>query len=816
MTRGLEQAEAARRLANDGANELPEAPRPGLLRLSGRGLRDPLVLVLLAAALLSMTVLGEVPEGLAILAIVLLNLAITVVQQRKADEAMASLRRMTAPTAKVVRDGHARVVAARGLVVGDRVLLAAGDRVPAALELDTAHNLAADESVLTGESLPVDKQAATGGADGPAPRDDRHAYLGTLVTRGRGAGLVVATGAKTRLGAIATGLAADTPPPLERELRGVAWRITWAAAVAGVALLAVTWARSGRGMEALGNAVLAGVALAVAAIPEGLLAVVTVALALGVQRMAREGTIVRRLQAVQGLGAATVLCVDKTGTLTEGRLQVAGAHAVPGRDDDLWRAAWRCNDARGATGDPIDVALQEEARRLGVADPQEQRLAELPFDAQRRTMSTLHETGQGPIVTVKGAPEAVLPDCAPGPARDGLEGAIAGFVADGMRVLAFAQARGATLGHRPLEPIGLIAFADTVRASSRDAVAACRAAGIQVVMVTGDHPATARAVAATVGLDTGHVVVGADLAQLPPTQRAERLRQADVVARVEPGSKVDLVDAHQAAGHVVVMMGDGVNDAPALRKADVGVAVSGGDATDVAREAADIVLTRGDLGTLVQGVREGRRIQGNLRAVVAYLLAGNASEVLVVLVGLVLFPELVLPLTAVQLLWINLVTDGLPAIALGLDDPPGDPLRRRPTGRAQTMLPPRTALVLLGRGLLMAGAVLGSAWWARSQGWDNAQVRTQLFLCLLVVHLVMAYGSRPGRATFAPGWWHNRTLLAAVGGSLALQFIVLASPHLRQALGVALVPWTGFVVPFVAALVVILVLDAARWAGHRA
>lgn len=807
MTRGLDQAEAARRLAEGGANELPEAPRPGLVRLTVRGLRDPLVLVLLVAAVLSMTVLGQLPEGSAILAIVVLNLTITVVQQRKADAAMASLRRMTAPTAKVERDGQAQVVPARDVVVGDRILLAAGDRVPADLELDTAHNLAVDESVLTGESLPVDKR------DG---RGDRHAYLGTLVTRGRGAGAVVATGARTRLGAIATGLAADTPPPLERELRSVAWRITWAAAAAGIILLAVTWARAGRDTQALADAILAGVALAVAAIPEGLLAVVTVALALGVQRMAREGTIVRRLQAVQGLGTATVLCVDKTGTLTEGRLQVSGAHAVAGHEEDLWRAAWRCNDARGATGDPIDIALQDEARRRGVADPEQERLAELPFDAQRRTMATLHATGQGPLLTVKGAPEAVLPECAAGPARRELEDAVAGFVADGMRVLALAQVPGASLDQRPLEALGLVAFADAVRASSKAAVADCRAAGIQIVMVTGDHPATARAVAAAVGLDTAHVVVGADLAGLAPAARAEALRKANVVARVEPGTKVDLVDAHQGAGHVVAMMGDGVNDAPALRKADVGVAVSGGDATDVAREAADIVLTRGDLGTLVQGVREGRRIQGNLRAVVAYLLAGNASEVLVVLLGLMLFPELVLPLTAVQLLWINLVTDGLPAIALGLDNPPGDALRRRPTGRAQTMLPPRTALVLLGRGLLMAGAVLACAWWVRTQGWDNAQVRTQLFLSLLVVHLVMAYGSRPGRATFAPGWWHNRTLLAAVGGSLALQAIVLASPHLRQALGVVLVPWVGYVIPFVAALAVILVLDAARWVQSRA
>ena len=802
MNPGLSEAQAAALLGQHGPNELPERPVPGLARVVLKELADPLTLVLVAAGVLSAVVLAEVVEGVAILAIVVLNVTLSSVQQRRADRAMAQLRKLSPPTAKVWRDGRMQVLEARAVVPGDTIHVAAGDRVPADIHLEGADALATDESMLTGESLPIDKVA-------PQPHG---LFAGTLVVRGRGHGVVHATGARTRMGAIAQGLGVDTPPPLEQELRRLAWRITAAAGAAALLLLVVVVARIGLERDALAQAALAAVALGVAAIPEGLLAVVTLALALGAQRMAREGTIVRRMRAIQGLGSATVLCVDKTGTLTQARLAVRQSHSLAG-EDALWRAAVRCNDARDGVGDPLDVALLAEAARHGVLPRSEPLLAELPFDPVQRMMVTVHETGDGPMLTMKGAPEVVAAAC--GHAGRGLLELATPWAQEGTRVIAFATARTADPHHRPLAQLGLVGLHDPIRPSSKAAIVACRDAGIQVVMVTGDHPSTAQAIAAEAGLDATKVVTGAQLASLPPAQRAPTLRQAHVVARVEPETKVALVDAHREAGHVVAMMGDGVNDAPALRRADIGVAVAGADSTDVAREAADIVLTRGDLGTLVQGVREGRRIYGNLQAVVSYLVAGNASEVIVVVLGLLLFPELVVPLTAVQLLWLNFVTDGVPAIALGTDNPEGDPLRRRPSTK-DSLLPASRLWTLLGRGAVMAACVLAAGLWARAQGWGPAAVQTQMFVTLIGVHLLMAYASRLTPHVFGRGWWRARTLLAAVLGSLGLQAVAFAVPPLRTALGLQVLPASGWAAVAVAVAVPLVVVELARLARRRA
>jgi Ca2+-transporting ATPase len=799
MSPGLSHGEATRLLEEHGPNELPGRPPPGLARIVLSQVLDPLTAVLVAAGALSWTVLGEAVEGAAILAIVVLNVTIASVQQARADRAMAQLKKLAAPTAKVLREGQVQVIEARHVVPGDIVHVAAGDRVPADVHLHGAESLATDESMLTGESLPVEKSAPL----------EHGLFAGTMVVRGRGHGLVHATGAKTKMGAIAHGLDVDTPPPLEQELRRLAWRITAGAAAAALVLLLVVVARTGLERQAVGEAVLAAVALGVAAIPEGLVAVVTLALALGAQRMARAGTIVRRMRAIQGLGSATVLCVDKTGTLTEARLAVREAFAV-GDEKELWEAAVRCNDARDGIGDPLEVALLAEAARRGIIPGAEPRTAEVPFQAANRMMATVHRTAAGPRLTMKGAPEVVAQACGPHPAVGPLHKQAEAWAAKGIRVIAFASAPSDDLQHRPLEPLGLVGLHDPIRASSRAAVADCKAAGIQVVMVTGDHPATAQSVAADVGLDAAKCVTGAELASVSGDQRAAALLEAEVVARVEPETKVALVDVHRAAGRVVVMMGDGVNDAPALRKADVGVAVAGADSTDVARESADIVLTRGDLGTLVQGVREGRRIYGNLQAVVSYLVAGNTSEVLVVVAGLALFPELVVPLAAVQLLWINFVTDGFPAIALGVDAPRGDPLRNRPSSR-DSLLPASRVWTLLGRGALMATAVLATGLWARAQGWGEGLVQTQMFVALIAVHLLMAYVSRSTPHAFSKGWWKDGRLLAAVMGSLALQALAFAVPGFRSALGLEVLPAAGWAMAFAAAGLAIVVIEAARW-----
>lgn len=801
---GLDDEEAARRLASDGPNVLPTPPVPSLVRLQ---LAEPLTLVLLVVAVVTLAVLRQVPEGSAIAAIVVLNVAIGVSQQRRAQAAVDALEDLTAPSARVHRSGRLLTIPAAEVVRGDLVDLAAGDKVPADIVLLEASSLAIEEAVLTGESLSSDKTpghtAPSGAALGDRAGD---AFAGTLVVRGRGSGLVSSTGASTQVGSIAAAMGEQTVPPLVGDLRQVARRMSLIAAAMGCLLFVVVWLRHG----GITDAVIAGVALAVAAVPEGLATIVTGALALGARRMARRGAIVRHLPAIEALGSATVICCDKTGTLTTGRLAVADLVVASGRTNDLWDAALRCNDAQGAVGDPVDLALRDGAKAGGHDMPEGHRIGERPFDVETRSMATVHHTSNGPVLSVKGAPEAVLVRSRPGEARDKLEGAVEGLARSGLRVLAFATAATGDLDSDGLEPLGLVAFHDPLRASTVDSVARCRQAGIRLTLVTGDHLATARAVGVEAGLDPEPAVTGADLATLAPSDRAAVLREASIVARVDPAIKVEVVAAHRAAGEVVAMTGDGVNDAPALRQADIGVALAGEGGTDVAREAAGLVVTDGDLATLVAAVAEGRRIRRNLISVISYLLTGNVSEVLVVFGCIVLLPDLVVPLLPVQLLWVNFVTDGPPALALGVDRPPGDPLANSPHARSERLLGWHRQVTLLARAVVAATAVLGTGLVALSWGWDHEAVRTQLLLSLLAVHLVLAYVSRTDSITFARGWWRNRVLMAAVAGSLALQIPAFATGPGRSLLGLSPLPLSGWLLAGAAVVLVVPVIDGSR------
>ena len=411
---------------------------------------------------------------------------------------------------------------------------------------------------------------------------------------------------------------------------------------------------------------------------------------------------------------------------------------------------------------------------------------------------------------MKGAPEEVLGRCRPGRARERLEAAVAELANQGLRILAVASASSAALDSRDMEPLGLVAFHDPLRPSAVVAIERCRAAGIRVVLVTGDHLATARAVAAKAGIGGGTAVSGEELAGLGAARRFEALRAASVVARVDPRTKVDLVEAHRAAGGVVAMTGDGVNDAPALRRADIGVALAGEGGTDVAREAAGLVVTDGDLGTLVAAIREGRRIYKNLRDVVSYLLTGNVSEVVVVIGAVLLLPSLAVPLLPVQLLWVNLVTDGLPALALGVDHPRGDPLARPPRRPDERLLDGRRLMRLVGRGAAVAAGVLATGLVARHWGWSAEVVRTQLVLALLGAHLCLAYTVRADRWTFEAGWWRNRFLLAAVGGSLALQVLAFGTAMGRELLGLGVLPAAGWVLAAMSAAGTLALMDLTR------
>jgi Ca2+-transporting ATPase len=617
------------------------------------------------------------------------------------------------------------------------------------------------------------------------------------------------------MGSIAGSLAVSPPTPLESELREASGRIATAGLAVGALLVVLTFVRSGRDWEAFLDGLLAGVALAVAAIPEGLLAVVTMGLALGAQRMARRKAIVRHLPAIEALGSVSVLCTDKTGTLTTGQLFVAQSEALPGREDDLWAAAIRCNDAVDEQGDPLDVALLREAGRLGIEEPQGTRIAEIPFDPRNGAMTTVHQTDEGPVLSLKGAPEVVLARCAPGADTDFLRQTVDQIAAAGQRVLAFADGRSSDLAANGLRALGLVAFADPLRPSARATIADCRRAGIDLVLVTGDHLATAQTIARAVGMEAEPEVVGKELAAMSPAERKRALATARVVARVQPDMKVELVEALRSQGRVVGMTGDGVNDAPALQRADVGVALAGARGSDVAREAADIVVTDDDLATVVEAVREGRVIYRNATSVIRYLLTGNVSEIIVVLVGLALFPELTVPLLPMQILWVNLVTDGLPAIALAVDRPPIDPLLAPPRDVADRLLTLNRQARLAVGGSVVGAVVLASTFISKELGWDDEQVRTQLLLSLVCCHLSLAYVSRSERLTFASGWSENRLLLLAIVGSAVLQAVMVLTGPGRTFLSLEPLPAGGWLIALGAAVVSVLLLDLQKFMHDR-
>ncbi|TMR35231.1 cation-translocating P-type ATPase, partial [Nonomuraea zeae] len=498
---GLAEDEAARALAEHGRNELPEPKPRSLHSRAARQLADPLSILLLIAGLVTLAVLREVPEGAAILAILLVNVVIGVSQEAKAEQAVRALRTMTAPMAKVRRGGAVRRIPAAEVVPGDVVEVAAGDRVAADAQVVEAVSLAVNESMLTGESRSAAKRAG-GLLEGPLGDRDGELFSGTMAVRGSAVAVVTATGAATEMGRIASALQGQVKGPLEVELARVSKRIGVLAVVAGVVMVALGFTRGG--IEPF-ELVLAGVALAIAAVPESMAAAVTTALALGSQRMAKLGVIVRRLSAIQALGATTVIASDKTGTLTTGRLAVTDHVTVPGAD--LWRAAVRCNDARDGLGDAVDVALLSAAAGHGVR-PDEPRTSSRPFDADTRSMAVVTP---GPVLTVKGAPEVVLARCSPGEQADRLAAAVPELARRGLRVLALAEGDTGDLDADGLRPVGLLALSDEIRVSARQAVADSRAGGIRVIMVTGDHADTARAVAVEVGIEPEPVVTGAGL-----------------------------------------------------------------------------------------------------------------------------------------------------------------------------------------------------------------------------------------------------------------------------------------------------------------
>jgi Ca2+-transporting ATPase len=785
---GLTAREAAERLRQNGANALPERePTPLWRRFLGQ-FASPLIYILLFALAFDLALWGWEGargwpvEAVAIGAILLGNAALGLYQEARSERALARLAALAGAQAWVLRDGRLEHVPVRELVPGDVVRLEAGDRVPADGTLHAAHGALLDESMLTGESLPIDKS------------EGAEVFSGTLFVRGRAQVELTRTGPRSAMGRLA-GMLQDVvqgATPLERRVDALGRRIArWVLALAAVLGAAGVLAE---GFERAPEMVLFAVALAVAAVPEGLPAVLTVALSLGVERMAQRRAVVRRLSAVEALGSVTVIATDKTGTLTENRMEVRDLESE--QSERALAACVLANDAELATetGDPLDLGLLRHAQARGVDVPalraERTRVEERPFDsAWKYTRVTVLEAG-GTASYLKGAPEVLLARCALSDAeRERLAARAEEHAREGLRVLALARGQGRR--EEDLEFLGLALFWDPPRAEVPDAVRHALAAGIRALMITGDHPATALAIARRIGIESERVVTGPELERLDAGEFARAVREVNVFARVAPEHKLRLVEALQAAGEVVAMTGDGVNDAPALKKADVGVAM-GRRGSDVSREVADLVLIDDNFATIVAAVDEGRSIYENIQKFLRFLFSTNLSEVLLVGVGALLAfalglreesGALLLPLTAAQILWINLVTDGLPALALAFDRTPGL-MAQRPRPADAPLLDRGSLRFIVMAGVAKAAIALALLGLVPRLGHDSDTARAATFHFMAMGQLLLTY---PARHTWLRPL-HNPLLHAAVAAGIALQFATAWMPFTARLLGDVALP----------------------------
>ncbi len=859
---GMTSAEAARRLAEYGPNELRAAGRVSPWTVLLGQFKNVLIIILLIATALS-ALLGHGVEAVVIAVIVLLAVLLGFVQEYRAERAIEALRRMAAPTATVLRDGEEVEIPARELVPGDVVLLRAGDIVPADARLTEAVNLQVEEAALTGESVPVEKHTATL-PNGQVALGDRKnlVYSGTVVTYGRGRAAVVATGMQTEFGKI-TGMLQTVEAgqtPLQENLDRMGKTLA-KAALAIVALIVVLGLFRGQPFIEM---FIFGIALAVAVVPEALPAVVTISLALGVQRMVKRNALVRRLPVVEVLGSTTVICSDKTGTLTRDEMTVRKVHAA----GQLWqvsgagyepRGAFSLNGAsaepsapllallRGAAlasdarlvakdghwdikGDPTEGALVVAAAKAGLdkSDLEQRfpRIGEIPFTSETKRMTTLHETPEGPVAYAKGAAEVILDSCTQWLAADGprpLTAADRGEIlaqarqmaGEALRVLGVAAKPGATLAdaERAMTFLGLVGMIDPPRAEAKAAIHACEEAGIKVAMITGDHPLTAQAVARELGLlKTGRSITGAELEAMSDAEFEAAVGEIEVYARVSPAHKLRVVSALQKQGHIVAMTGDGVNDAPALKKANIGIAM-GITGTDVSKEAAAMTLTDDNFASIVAAVEEGRGIFGNIKKYLMYLLSSNIGEI-GLMAGATL-AGLPLPLSAVQLLYVNLVTDGLPALALSMDPPEDDLMRRKPRDpRTGIFTRPVVSLMSVG-GLWSTLTNLGVFVWALNSGRGLQEAMTMTFISLILIQFFKAYSYRSDRHSVLKRPFANRWLNLAILFELPLLALIIYVPFLHDAFGTYYLPLHDWLIVAGVAVTILPVLELAKWMVRR-
>jgi len=881
---GLSQTEAVARQQKYGPNLLIERGGKGLWHILWEQLTSVMVVVLIAAVVVSLA-LSDYKDAIVIGAIVLINTLLGFTQEYRAEKAMSALKRMTVPSIKVRRDGRVRELSARELVPGDIVLLEAGNVVPADARLLEAVNLRIQEAALTGESEPVDKDALFV-AEGDLPLGDRHnmAHMGTVVTYGRGQMVVTATGMNTELGAIANMIQTvrSEPTPLQQRLDHLGRRLALVAVGIVVVIFVLGLIRG----EDLKLMLLTAVGMAVAAVPEGLAAVVTIALALGAQRMLKRRALIRKLAAVETLGSVTVICSDKTGTLTENRMTVTVLDVAGHRQNldvtprlarpeqacpespcsglsllliggALCNDAFAILDAQGGTdgagamadvvGDPTEVALVVAAAQLGL-DKQhlEQiapRVAELPFDSGRKLMTTVHS-----VTDLAGAPEVLRSAMANGPApylaftkgavdrllegstavwsegveplteswRQRIVAANAQLAGDGMRVLGVAFRRlDAPVTHdngspieRDLVFVGLVGMIDPPRAEVRSAVSICRTAGIRPIMITGDHPLTASFIARDLGIAAdASILTGQQLDGFGQEELEAVVDGVAVYARVSPEHKLKIVQALQKRGHIVAMTGDGVNDAPALKRADIGVAM-GITGTDVSKEAADMVLLDDNFATIVAAVEEGRVIYENIRKFIKYLLTTNSAEIWLML--LAPFLGMPLPLLPLQILWVNLVTDGLPALALGLEPAERNTMRRPPYRPGESVFSQGIGRHILWVGILMGLLSLGTGYLYWRAG--HAHWQTMVFTTLALSQMTHVMAIRSGRdSLFRLGLLSNKPLLAAVSLTLVLQVAVVYLPTLQLLFQTVALPLTDLLLSFALSSLVFVGVELEKW-----
>ncbi len=862
---GLTGAEAEKRLQETGPNEIQAAKRISAFEILLEQFKNVLILILLAATALSL-LLGHGIESVVIAVIVLFAVALGFVQEYRAERAIEALRQMAAPTATVLRDGKEIEIPARDLVPGDVVLLHTGDRVPADGRLLESINMQVEEAALTGESVPVEKHTRPlEKADLPVGDRKNMVYAGTAVTYGRGRALVVATAMQTEFGKIAQLLqTVETgKTPLQRNLDRVGAVLARVALVV-VALIVVLGLLRGQPFI---DMLIFGIALAVAVVPEALPAVVTISLAIGVQKMVKRNALIRRLPAVETLGSTSIICSDKTGTLTKDEMtarrlytagemfSISGAGYAPegefstqdgvlaapdGAVRQMLTAATLASDTQlvqtpegswDIKGDPTEGALIVAAAKAGLdkatLDAEFPRTAEIPFTSETKRMTTLHQTGERLTAYAKGAPEVILAGCDYVLASDGaqvldeaarqqIHDQAQALASQALRVLGIASKEDVSLetAERGMTFLGLVGMIDPPRPEAKQAIAVCAEAGIRPVMITGDHPLTAQAVAQELGLlsDGGRVVTGTELEEMSDEQLERDVESIGVYARVSPTHKLRVVGAWQARGQIVAMTGDGVNDAPALKKADIGIAM-GITGTDVTKEAADMTLTDDNFASIVAAVEEGRGVFGNIKKYLMYLLSSNIGEI-GLMVGSTLL-GLPLPLTAVQILYVNLATDGLPALALSVDPPEKDLMKRKPRDpRTGIFTRPVVALMTLG-GIWSALINLGLFNWALSSGRSLEQAMTMTFISLVLIQFFKAYNFRSDRHSVLNKPFANKWLNIAVLWEVVLLVVIVYLPALQGPFGTYALPLADWALVAGLAVTIVPVLELAKWAVRK-